>query len=105
MDFDVLYDQLAKDFGLEGLSKEEGGDMLFEISKTIQKQFLLDVYDILGDEKFAALQSSVEMGEEFYTTTLKHVLPNHEEVFLASKQKIVDAFKNDNTGDSTGVIE
>jgi hypothetical protein len=95
MDFEALYDQLAKDFGLEGFSKEEGGDMLLEISKTIQKQFLLDVYELLGEEKFAALQASVEMGEDFYMTTLKHVLPNYEEVFLASKQKIAESFKKE----------
>ncbi len=95
MDFDTLYNQLAKDFGLDGFSKEEGVDMLLEIAKTIQKQFLIDVYELLGDEKFAALQASVEMGEEFYMTTLKHVLPNYEEVFLAAKEKIVESFKKE----------
>ena len=92
MNFDELYNQLAHEFGLEKLSKEEGGEMLFNIAKTIQKQFLLDVYELLGEEKFGALQASVDMGEEFYATTLKHLLPNYEEVFQASKQKIVDSF-------------
>jgi hypothetical protein len=105
MDFDTLYNDVAKEFGLEGLSKEKGGEILLEIAKTIQKQFLLDVYDILGDEKFAALQASVDMGEEFYQTTLKHVLPNYEEVFKASKQKIVDAFNTELPEEKPTVVE
>jgi hypothetical protein len=33
------------------------------------------------------------MGEEFYATTLKHLVPNYEEIFQASRQKVVVAFK------------
>ena len=59
---------------------------------SIQKQFLFDVYDILGEQQFEALQASAHMGEEFYATTLKHLVPNYEEVFHAARKKVVAAF-------------
>lgn len=92
MDYSTLREQLLNDFNIENLTEEDKEEMLLEISKTIQKQFLLDVYDLLGEEKFNALQASANMGDEFYTTTLKHLLPSYEEVFLAARMKIVTAF-------------
>ncbi|MBP6948449.1 MAG: hypothetical protein KBC41_01170 [Candidatus Pacebacteria bacterium] len=92
MDFTKLYNDLPKDFNLINLNNEEKEEMLFEISKTIQKQFLLDVYDLLGKDKFDALQASAQMGDEFYITTLKHLLPSYEEVFVTARMKIVTAF-------------
>jgi hypothetical protein len=94
MDFTTLYNQLVEDFNLKDLTKEDQDEMLLEVSKTIQKQFLLDVYDFLGEEKFEALQSSANMGEEFYATTLKHLVPNYEELFDKARKKIVTSFKN-----------
>lgn len=92
MDFNELYQQLVKDFHLEDLSEDDRGDMLLEVSKTIQKQFLTDVYLLIGEKDFDALQASASMGEEFYATTLKHLLPNYEEVFQESRKKVVAAF-------------
>jgi hypothetical protein len=94
MNFDELYKELVTNFGLTGLPDAEKEEMLTEIAKTIQKQFLFDVYDVLGQKDFEALQASAQMGEEFYGTTLKHVLPNYEEVFQKSKQKVITTFKN-----------
>lgn len=94
MDFTQLYNQLVEDFNLKDLNNEDKEEMLVEISKTIQKQFLLDVYDLLGKEKFDALQASANMGEDFYKTTLKHLLPNYEEIFQGAREKVVIAFKN-----------
>lgn len=94
MDFTQLYNQLVADFGLEGVPEAEREDILLEVSKTIQKQFLLDIYDALGEENFDALQASANMGEEFYGTTLKHLVPNYEEMFQAAREKVKLAFKN-----------
>ena len=93
MDFTALYNQLVSDFGLQDLPEKDREEMLLEISKTIQKQFLLDVYDVLGDEKFGALQASVAMGEGFYATTLKHLVPDYEELFQKAREKVVSTFK------------
>jgi len=93
MDFNELYNQLVKDFELEGLPEEEKEAMLYEITKTIQKQFLLDVYELLGDEKFDALQKSANMGEEFYATTLKHLAPNYDDLFQQAREKVRISFK------------
>ncbi len=93
MDFTQLHNQLVEDFELKELPEEEREAMLLEITKTIQKQFLLDVYELLGDEKFDALQASANMGEEFYATTLKHLVPNYEELFQASREKVKESFK------------
>ena len=95
MDFTQLYNQLIEDFELQDLPQEEQEEMLLEVSKTIQKQFLLDVYDLLGDEKFEALQTSASMGDEFYATTLKHLVPSYEEMFQIARQKVVKAFKGE----------
>lgn len=93
MDFNELYNQMVEDFELEGLPEEEKEEMLIEVAKTIQKQFLLDVYDELGEEKFNALQASANMGEEFYSTTLKHLVPNYEELFQKAREKVKASFK------------
>ena len=92
MDFQELYNQLISDFNLKDLPEEDREEMLTEVSKTIQKQFLFDVYDLIGDDQFNALQASANMGVDFYGTTLKHLVPNYEEVFQASRQKVVKAF-------------
>ena len=81
------------DFSLENLPEKDREEVLLEISKTIQKQFLIDVYDFLGKEKFDALQASANMGEEFYATTLKHLVPNYEEMFQAAREKVKLAFQ------------
>jgi hypothetical protein len=93
MDFTQLYNQLVEDFELANLPDADKEAMLLEISKTIQKQFLLDVYQVLGDEKFDALEKSAQMGEEFYATTLKHLLPNYEDIFQAAREKVKTSFK------------
>jgi hypothetical protein len=93
MDFTQLYNQLIEDFELGGLPEKEQEELLLEITKTIQKQFLLDVYAVLGDEKFDALQASANMGEDFYATTLKHLVPNYEELFQAAREKVKQAFR------------
>ena len=94
MDFTQLYNQLLEDFNLKDLREEDREELLLEVSKTIQKQFLLDVYDFLGQEKFDALQASANMGDEFYATTLKHLVPSYEEMFQISRRKVVEAFKH-----------
>lgn len=93
MDFTELYNQLVKDFELENLSEEDREAMLLEVSKTIQKQFLLDVYDAIGEEKFEALKQSANMGEAFYGTTLKHLVPNYESLFQGAREKVKESFK------------
>jgi hypothetical protein len=92
MNFQELYNQLVQDFNLKDLPEEDREDMLLEVSKTIQKQFLFDVYDLLGEEQFNALQASANMGEEFYATTLKHLVPQYEELFQEARIKVVKAF-------------
>ena len=93
MDYTQTHDQLIEEFNLTSLPEHDQEEMLLEISKAIQKQYLLDVFDMLGQEKFDALQASANMGEEFYTTTLKHLVPTYENVFQESRKKVVTAFK------------
>lgn len=93
MNNEELYKQLMREFKLEGLSSEDQEIALITLAKTIQKQFLCDIFEILGEEKFKALEASINMGETFYDTTLKHLLPNYEEIFLISRNKVLDSFK------------
>lgn len=87
-----IYDDLVTSFNLKGLSEEDREEMLFEVAKTIHKQFLLDVYDVIGEKQFDALQASAAMGEEFYKTTIKHLVPNYETLFIEAKKKVTSAF-------------
>ncbi len=97
MNNEELYKQLIIEFKLENLSPEDQEMALLTLAKTIQKQFLLDIFEILGEEKFKALEASISMGETFYDTTLKHLVPNYEMVFLESRNKIIDSFKKQET--------
>ncbi len=92
MNFEEIYNQLVHDFKLENLPLDEREEVLIEVSKTIQKQFLFDIYDLIGEKEFEALQASANMGEEFYSTTLKHLVPNYKELFLGARDKIIAAF-------------
>lgn len=92
MNINELYNKLVEDFHLEGLPEDEREEVLIEISKTIQKQFILDIYDRVGEKDFEALQASAGMGEEFYGTTLKHLVPDFEEIFAKAHAKILKAF-------------
>lgn len=87
-----IYNELVKEFNLKSLPDEDREEMLTEIAKTIHKQFLLDVYDTIGEKQFGALQASASMGEEFYKTTIKHIVPDHETIFKNAKEKVVEAF-------------
>ena len=95
MDFTTLYTQLEKDFQLGDLQGEDKHAALLEVSKTIQKQFLLDIHDLVGEERFEALRASAQMGDDFYSTTLKHLVPSYEDIFLASRMKIINAFNQE----------
>lgn len=99
MNNEELYKQLITDFKLESLSPEDQEVALLTLAKTIQKQFLLDIFEILGEEKFKALEESINMGEAFYDTTLKHLVPNYEEVFNESRNKIIDSFRKQEGGE------
>jgi hypothetical protein len=95
MNFQELYNQLVKDFNLEELPEEDREEILIEVSKTIQKQFLMDVYDAIGEKQFDALQASAAMGDEFYATTLKHLVPTYEDIFQEARKKVVKAFHSE----------
>jgi hypothetical protein len=89
-----LRDELISEFNLAELSEEEQEEILVEVAKTIQKQFIYDIYDVLGQKDFEALQASANMGEAFYETTLKHLVPDAHAMFIGAKAKVVKAFHN-----------
>lgn len=90
---ETIYNKIITEFGLDHLPEEDRDEIITELAKTIQKQFLLDVYDDVGEDNFKALETSVSMGQDFYNTTLKHIVPNYEEIFTKSREKVVTAFK------------
>lgn len=87
-----IYNDLINRFNLKDLPEEDKEDMLLEIAKTIHKQFLLDVYEVVGEKQFDALQASATMGEAFYVTTIKHLVPNYMEIMEGAKNKVISAF-------------
>jgi len=93
MDPETIFQQLIKDLELDGIKEEDQEEILFSLSKSIQKQFFLDAYNKIGKDQFEALEASLKMGEDFYITTLKHLIPDYEELFRSSRNKIIDAYK------------
>ncbi len=97
MDPETIFQQLIKELGLEGIKQEDQEEILLSLSKTIQKQFFLDAYERVGKDQFEALEASLKMGDNFYGTTLKHLIPDYEELFQSSRKKVIDSYKSANT--------
>lgn len=93
MDIETIYNNVIKEWELDEIPEEEKEEILLEIAKTIHTQFLIDVYNVCGEENFKALEASIQMGNEFYETTLKHTVPNYEEIFQKSREKVLNSFK------------
>lgn len=94
MDTETIFQQLITELKLESLEKDDQERALLTLAESIQKQFLSDAYDRIGKDQFEALEASLKMGEDFYETTLKHLIPDYEELFQISRQKVIDAYKN-----------
>ena len=105
MNEDQIYQDLVKEFGLETLTPEHQEETLLSLSKSIQKQFFLDIHEKIGAEMFEALEASIKMGDQFYTTTLKHLVPDYEEIFQTSRKKVTDAYKNAATEQKTDMVQ
>lgn len=88
-----IYNQIVHDFELQGLTDADKDEMILQIGAAIQKQFLLDVYEKIGGDQLNALQASVQMGEAFYETTLKHLVPEYEDLFQSARQKVLTEYK------------
>lgn len=85
-------EEIVKEFGLEKLPKDDQEAMLTGIGDAIQKRFFIDVYEKVGKHSFEAILASLKMGKQFYVTTLKHVLPNYEDVFAEARRKVKENF-------------
>ena len=105
MDEEKIFQDLINELELGDLSEEYQEEVLLSIATAIQKQFFLDVYNKIGKEMFDALEASLKMGEEFYGTTLKHLIPDYEEMFQASRKKVLDAYKNAKIEEETTVVQ
>lgn len=104
MDQDTVFQNLVKELDLGHLSEEEQEDTLLAISQSVQKQFFLDIYNKIGPEMFEALEASLKMGEQFYLTTLKHLVPDYEDILTSARQKILDAYKSTEKQEETPVV-
>ncbi len=105
MDENKTFQDLVKELELGDLPEEYQEEVLLSIATAIQKQFFLDVYNRIGKEMFDALEASLKMGEEFYGTTLKHLIPDYEEMFQVSRKKVLDAYKNAKIEEETAVVQ
>ena len=104
MDPDKIFQDLVKELELDGVAEEYQEEILLSLAQSIQKQFLLDAYNALGKDKFDALEASVKMGEEFYATTLKHLIPEYETMCQEARKKIIDAYRNGKVPEETTVV-
>lgn len=105
MDVEKIFKDLVAELELEKLSEKDQEEALLSISTAIQKQFLMDVYNRIGKDMFEALEASLKMGEEFYSTTLKHLIPDYDAMFQESRKKVLDAYKNAKPSPETAVVQ
>ena len=87
------FENYTKELGLENLSENDTLDALESVAITVHKQFLLDLYDVVGEENFNAIKTSVKLGPALYITTLKHLIPNYLEIYEKSQNKIFSKLK------------
>lgn len=79
---------------LDAIEQEKGITSLMEdLGKIIHTQFLMDVYDICGEENFQILESSLEKGNEYYEHELSRLVPSHQEIFNLAREKIINPEK------------
>jgi hypothetical protein len=91
----LTFDDYIRELGLESLPEEERLDTLREVAKTVHTQFLVDIEKLVGEENFDAIATSAKLGPALYVTTLKHLVPNYNEVFESAKQKIFTALQEE----------
>lgn len=89
----LTFENYIKELGLENLSESEAVDALTSVSVTVHKQFLLDLYDVVGEENFSAIKTSIKLGPALYMTTLKHLAPNYLDIYTKSQEKIFSKLK------------
>ena len=89
----LSFENYTKELGLENLSENDTLDALESVAITVHKQFLLDLYDVVGEENFNAIKTSVKLGPALYITTLKHLIPNYLEIYEKSQNKIFSKLK------------
>lgn len=86
---------LIAEFGLGALQEADRQAMLAGLANSVQKRFLLDVYEIIGKDSFDALLASMRMGKQFYVTTLKHLIPDYERIFIEARAKVAQNFRQE----------
>jgi len=84
----LTFEQYIRELSLEGFKDEENIEALESVALTVHKQFLLDVYDVIGEDNFNAIKTSVKLGPALYMTTLKHLAPNYLEIYKKAQEKI-----------------
>ena len=90
----VTFDDYIQDLGLTSLKEEESLEALESVAITVHKQFLLDIYDVVGEENFNAIKTSIKLGPALYVTTLKHLVPNYLDMYQKSQDKIFTKLKD-----------
>ncbi len=89
----LTFEEYIKELELENLPEGEAVEVLESVAVTVHKQFLLDIYDVVGEENWNAIKTSIKLGPALYMTTLKHLAPNHLEIYEKSKNKIFSKLK------------
>jgi hypothetical protein len=90
----LTFDDYINELGLSGLEKADALDALESVAITVHKQFLLDIYDVVGEENWNAIKTSIKLGPALYMTTLKHLAPNYLDIYAKSQAKIFGKLKD-----------
>lgn len=93
---ELTFDDYVALLGIEDLSKKDQIHALTEVAKAVHNQFLLDMYDVVGEDNFNAIKTSIKLGPALYVTTLKHILPGYLAIYDAAKQKVFEKLKATN---------
>jgi hypothetical protein len=93
MNEQTTFEEYVKELGLDGMSRADQEEALNSVALTVHKQFLLDLYDEIGEENFKAVKTSAKLGATLYLTTLRHLAPTYLVTYQKAKEKIFSKLK------------
>lgn len=93
----LTFEDYVKELGIESLSHEDQVQTLTAFAKAVHNQFLLDLYQTVGEDNFKAIKTSIKLGTALYVTTLKHLAPEYMKLFEEAKQKVLEKMRKEST--------
>ena len=87
------FEDYIQAFKMEGLHEEDQIASLQAFAKAVHTQFLMNLYEDVGEENFNAIKASISLGAPIYATTLKHLAPEYMKTFERTREELIEKMK------------